>query len=52
MNRLSQLVLISVLLATSALADLGKTSQPIKAPAGSKAESHINAGIEHYGMGH
>jgi Tfp pilus assembly protein PilF len=52
MNRLSQLVLISMLLATSALADLGKTSQPIKAPAGSKAESHINAGIEHYGMGH
>jgi Tfp pilus assembly protein PilF len=53
MNRLSQLVLISMLLlATPALADMGKTAEPLKAPAGSKAESHINAGIEHYGMGH
>ena len=31
---------------------MGKTAVPLKAAAGSKAESHITAGIEHYGMGH
>ncbi len=29
-----------------------KNAQPLKAMAGSKAESHLNEGIEHYGMGH
>src|SRR6476659_6440976 len=38
--------------ATPALADMGKDAGPLKAPSGSKAESHIAAGIEHYGMGH
>ena len=31
---------------------MGKTAEPLKAQGGSKTESHINAGIEHYGMGH
>jgi Tfp pilus assembly protein PilF len=31
---------------------LGKTAEPLKAQGGSRAESHIHAGIEHYGMGH
>src|SRR5262245_36317824 len=38
--------------ATPALADMGKDAVPLKAPAGSKAESHIVAGIEHYDKGH
>jgi Tfp pilus assembly protein PilF len=38
--------------AMSALADMGKDAAPLKAAAGSKAESHIAAGIEHYGKGH
>lgn len=37
---------------TPALADMGKDAVPLKAAAGSKAESHITAGIEHYGKGH
>ena len=53
MNRTGQFVLYSVLLlATPALANMGKTAEPLKAQAGSKAETHINTGIEHYGMGH
>jgi Tfp pilus assembly protein PilF len=52
MNRASHLMLCSVLLlATPALADMGKTAEPLIARGGSKAESHINTGIEHYGMG-
>ena len=38
--------------ATPALADMGKDAAPLKAAPGSKAESHIAAGIEHYGLGH
>jgi Tfp pilus assembly protein PilF len=38
--------------ATPALADMGKDAAPLKAASGSKAESHITAGIEHYGKGH
>ena len=38
--------------ATPAFADMGKDATPLKAPAGSKAETHIAAGIEHYGKGH
>jgi Tfp pilus assembly protein PilF len=38
--------------AAPALADMGQGAVPLKAAAGSKAESHITAGIEHYGMGH
>jgi hypothetical protein len=53
MNRIGQLVLYSALLfATPALADMSKTAELLKAPAGSKSETRINAGIEHYGMGH
>jgi len=53
MNRIGQLVLYSALLfATPALADMSKTAELLKAPTGSKAETRINAGIEHYGMGH
>ena len=37
---------------TPALADMGKDAAPLKAVAGSKAESHITEGIEHYGKGH
>ena len=39
-------------MATPALADMGKDAAPLKAVSGSKAESHIAAGIEHYGKGH
>jgi Tfp pilus assembly protein PilF len=53
MNRSSQLLLLAVLFqAAPAFADMGKGALPLKAMAGSKAESHTNAGIEHYGMGH
>lgn len=53
MNRSTQLVLWSVLwLVTPALAEMGKAAGPLKVPAGSQAESHTNAGIEHYGMAH
>jgi Tfp pilus assembly protein PilF len=38
--------------AIPALADMGKDASPLKAAAGSKAENHIAAGIEHYGQGH
>jgi Tfp pilus assembly protein PilF len=38
--------------AIPALADMGKDAVPLKAAAGSKAETHIAAGIEHYGKGH
>ena len=38
--------------AIPALADMGKDATPLKAAAGSKAETHITAGIEHYGKGH
>ena len=37
---------------TPALADMGKDAVPLKALAGSKAETHIAEGIEHYGKGH
>jgi Tfp pilus assembly protein PilF len=53
MNRYhSTLVFSLLLLASPALADMGQVAVPLKAAAGSKAESHIAAGIEHYGMGH
>jgi Tfp pilus assembly protein PilF len=48
----ASLLLSALLFATPALADMGKGAVPLKAAAGSKAESHITAGIEHYGMGH
>ena len=38
--------------AMAASADMGKDAAPLKAAAGSKAETHISAGIEHYGKGH
>lgn len=46
------LLLSAVLFAAPALADMGKGAVPLKAAAGSKAESHIAAGIEHYDKGH
>jgi Flp pilus assembly protein TadD len=40
-------------MATPVLADMAKdAASPLKAAAGSKAESHVAAGIEHYGKGH
>ncbi|MBX3236234.1 MAG: hypothetical protein KF814_08790 [Nitrospiraceae bacterium] len=42
----------SLLVATSAWAGMEKEAQPLKAGTGSKAESHLNEGIEHFGMGH
>lgn len=33
-------------------ADMGKGAVPLKAAPGSKAESHITQGIEHYEQGH
>ena len=39
-------------LAVPAMADMGKDAMPLKGVSGSKAESHIAAGIEHYGKGH
>lgn len=45
-------VLSVLLVATPVFADMGKTAVPLKAAAGSKAKSHITAGIEHYGMDH
>jgi Tfp pilus assembly protein PilF len=41
-----------ILVAAPALADMGEQVTPLKAAAGSQAERHITAGIEHYGMGH
>jgi len=38
--------------ATPAMADMGKDAGPLKVASGSKAETHIAAGIEHYGKGH
>ena len=48
----SALCLSTMLFASSAMADMGQAAIPLKAAAGSKAESHVTAGIEHYGMGH
>ncbi len=42
----------ALLVAASAWADMGENSPPLNAMAGSKAEAHLNEGIEHYGMGH
>ena len=42
----------ALLVTTSVWAGMGKEAQPLKAAVGSKAESHLNEGIEHYGMGH
>ncbi len=33
-------------------ADMGKTAVPLKAAAGSKADMHVNEGIEHFNKGH
>lgn len=41
-----------VVAATPTLADMGKTAEPLKSQGGSKAESHIITGIEHYGIRH
>jgi Tfp pilus assembly protein PilF len=44
---------LALLLSGSPLfADMNKTAPAIKAHAGSKAEQHINEGIEHYDKGH
>jgi len=48
----SSLLFALLLLAAPAFADMGKTATPLKVAAGSKAESHTTAGIEHYGLGH
>ena len=41
-----------MVLAAPVLADMGKDAAPLKGASGSKAESHIVTGIEHYGKGH
>ncbi len=43
---------LGAVLAGSAWADMGKTATALKAAAGSKADSHITEGIEHYNQGH
>lgn len=53
MMKLAAFTIFAALLMTvSAWAGMGKEAQPLKAMAGSKAEGHLNEGIEHYGMGH
>lgn len=53
MNRWFGSMLLGLTLSvTPALADMDKATGPLKAMAGSKAESHITAGIEHYSKGH
>jgi hypothetical protein len=42
----------ALLMTTYAWAAMGKDAHPLKAVAGSKAETHINEGIEHYEKGH
>jgi Tfp pilus assembly protein PilF len=47
------LVMLSlVLIGGPSRAEMGKGAGPLKAATGSKAESHINQGIEHYEKGH
>ena len=44
---------LALLLSGSLLfADMNKTAPALKGPSGSKAEQHINEGIEHYAKGH
>ncbi|WHZ23473.1 MAG: hypothetical protein OJF47_002585 [Nitrospira sp.] len=45
-------VFVALLVTVSAWAGMGKESHPLKAVAGSKAEAHLNEGIEHYEKGH
>ncbi len=45
------LMLSLMMMAAPALSDTGGAT-PLKAAGGSKAENHVSAGIEHYGMGH
>lgn len=53
MMRITALTAFAALLVTlSAYAGMGQEAVPLKAMAGSKAEAHLNDGIEHYGMGH
>jgi Tfp pilus assembly protein PilF len=53
MTKITAFTLFAALLvATSVWAGMGKEAQPLKAVVGSKAERHLNEGIEHYGMGH
>src|SRR4051794_12203903 len=41
-----------ILIGVPSWAERGKSAAPLKAASGSKAESHINLGIEHYEKGH
>jgi len=53
MRKLTALATCAALLvATSAWAGVWKEAHPLKAAAGSKAESHLTEGMEHYEMGH
>lgn len=53
MRGLNGLFLLGLMsLVTPAWADMGKDARPLNVMTGSEAESHTNAGIEHYGMGH
>ena len=55
MNRISigaTLSLSLFLFGAPLWADMNKTAPALKGPSGSKAEQHINEGIEHYSKGH
>ena len=43
---------LSVLLCSLSWAEMGKSSMPLNATSGSKAEGHITEGVEHYDKGH
>lgn len=45
-------VVLSLLFGGMSWADMAKGATPLKATGGSKAESHITQGIEHYDKGH
>ncbi len=52
MTRIAIALAAALLMTTYASAGMGKEAHPLKAAAGSKAETHINEGIAHYEKGH
>src|SRR5262245_20093291 len=47
----SAMAVLSVLLWSTSWAEMGNSARPLKAAPGSKANGHINKGIEHYERG-
>src|SRR5262245_26886696 len=47
----SAMAVLSVLLWSTSWAEMGNSARPLKAAPGSKAEGHIDKGIEHYNRG-